>query len=121
MFALHSLMLFQIMFFLLLAAIFRLLFESRIGCLQDPMPPESQGFISAVDRMFQSGQIMFLTSPEFFRKYKLKPWRDHEKAWDYIFNFGKFPHAYFFCLSLQRKGFLCVHLRFRSATNYQFK
>ncbi|PIK59036.1 putative 25-hydroxyvitamin D-1 alpha hydroxylase, mitochondrial [Apostichopus japonicus] len=70
-------------------SIFRLLFESRIGCLQDPMPPESQGFINAVDRMFQSGQIMFLTSPEFFRKYKLKPWRDHEKAWDYIFNFAR--------------------------------
>lgn len=76
------------------SAIFRLLFESRIGCLQDPMPPESQGFINAVDRMFQSGQIMFLTSPEFFRKYKLKPWRDHEKAWDYIFNFGKFRIYY---------------------------
>lgn len=58
------------------------------------MPPESQGFINAVDRMFQSGQIMFLTSPEFFRKYKLKPWRDHEKAWDYIFNFGKFGIYY---------------------------
>ncbi|KAJ8041177.1 Cytochrome P450 27C1 [Holothuria leucospilota] len=70
-------------------SIFRLLFETRIGCLQDPMPAESQGFINAVDKMFQSGQIMFLTSPEFFRKYKLKPWRDHEKAWDFIFNFAR--------------------------------
>ncbi|XP_030831852.1 cytochrome P450 27C1 [Strongylocentrotus purpuratus] len=70
-------------------SIFKLLLETRIGCLKEPIPEKSQGFINAVGQMFASGQIMFLTSPEWFRRWNLKPWRDHEAAWDYIFNFAK--------------------------------
>ncbi|XP_063951794.1 sterol 26-hydroxylase, mitochondrial-like [Lytechinus pictus] len=70
-------------------SVFKLLLETRIGCLKEPIPEESQRFINAVGQMFASGQIMFLTSPEWFRRWNLKPWRDHEAAWDYIFNFAK--------------------------------
>ncbi|XP_071503661.1 cytochrome P450 27C1-like [Diadema antillarum] len=70
-------------------SIFKLLLETRIGCLEEPIPAESQRFINAVGEMFASGQIMFVTSPEWFRKWNLKPWRDHEAAWDYMFNFAR--------------------------------
>ncbi|XP_033626862.1 cytochrome P450 27C1-like [Asterias rubens] len=70
-------------------SIFKILFETRIGCLDKQIPAESQRFIDSIHQMFQSGQILFVTSPEFFRKYNLKPWKDHEAAWDYIFSFAR--------------------------------
>ncbi|XP_038078520.1 cytochrome P450 27C1-like [Patiria miniata] len=70
-------------------SIFKILFETRIGCLDKQIPAESQRFIDSIHQMFISGQILFVTSPEFFRKYNLKPWRDHEAAWDYIFSFAR--------------------------------
>ncbi|XP_072052037.1 1,25-dihydroxyvitamin D(3) 24-hydroxylase, mitochondrial-like [Amphiura filiformis] len=70
-------------------SIFNVLFETRIGCLEKHIPEASQKFIDSIHQMFKSGQILFVTSSELFKKYNLKPWRDHEEAWDYIFKFAK--------------------------------
>ncbi|XP_033110001.1 cytochrome P450 27C1-like [Anneissia japonica] len=69
--------------------VFMLLFETRMGCLEDEIADGSQKFISSIHKMFDSGQIMFIASPKLFRRYNLKPWRDHVEAWDYIFKFAQ--------------------------------
>ena len=74
---------------IVISAIFHVLFETRIGCLETHIPKASQKFIDSIHLMFKSGQILFVTSSELFKKYNLKPWRDHEAAWDYIFEFGQ--------------------------------
>jgi len=62
------------------------LFETRLGCLDDPMPPQVQGFINAIGDMF------FTLMPSlFFYDFQKKvgsPWVKRQfSAWDTIFAF----------------------------------
>ncbi|XP_071957317.1 cytochrome P450 27C1-like [Antedon mediterranea] len=69
--------------------VFMILFETRMGCLENQIADGPQQFIKSIHKMFDSGQIMFVASPKLFRKYNLKPWRTHVEAWDYIFKYAK--------------------------------
>ena len=62
------------------------LFESRLGCLDDQMPPDVQGFIDAIAEMFTS---MFPAMFFYEKQKKLgSPYvKRHFAAWDTIFAF----------------------------------
>jgi cholestanetriol 26-monooxygenase len=62
------------------------LFETRLGCLQTPMPPNTQAFIDSIAEMF------FTTIPCLafynFQKRVGSPYvKRHFAAWDNIFDF----------------------------------
>ncbi|KAJ8252996.1 hypothetical protein GJAV_G00208000 [Gymnothorax javanicus] len=60
-----------------------ILFESRLGCLEDEIPPETQSFISAVDTMLTlSETVLFL--PRWTRRI-LPFWTQFVRAWDDLY------------------------------------
>ncbi|XP_053483293.1 sterol 26-hydroxylase, mitochondrial [Ictalurus furcatus] len=64
----------------------RILFETRIGCLENEIPAETQNFIDSVGQM--RAQIMVLSLlPKWTRNY-LPFWRRYISGWDGIFRFA---------------------------------
>ncbi|KAL1781982.1 cholesterol side-chain cleavage enzyme, mitochondrial [Sigmodon hispidus] len=62
------------------------MFGERLGMLEEIVNPESQRFINAVERMFQTSVPMINFPPEFFRFFRTKTWKDHAACWDVIFD-----------------------------------
>ncbi|XP_075173198.1 sterol 26-hydroxylase, mitochondrial-like [Anomaloglossus baeobatrachus] len=64
-----------------------IVFETRIGCLEKEIPPETQRFIDSICQMFKN--LVFVTYlPEWTRRV-LPYWNLYMEGWDNIFNFGK--------------------------------
>uniref|UniRef100_UPI00398F66E0 sterol 26-hydroxylase, mitochondrial-like n=1 Tax=Pristiophorus japonicus TaxID=55135 RepID=UPI00398F66E0 len=66
-------------------AIAAILFETRLGCLEQEMPRESQKFINSVVTMFRSLAFCEVL-PKWTRSW-LPFWKWHTQAWDNMFDF----------------------------------
>ncbi|XP_058248817.1 sterol 26-hydroxylase, mitochondrial-like [Hemibagrus wyckioides] len=69
-----------------LEGISRILFETRIGCLENKIPTETQNFINSITQMFNYTMAVALL-PKWTRNY-LPFWRLLTSGWDGIFKFG---------------------------------
>ncbi|XP_060786560.1 sterol 26-hydroxylase, mitochondrial-like [Neoarius graeffei] len=69
-----------------LEGISSILFETRIGCLEDKIPAETQNFIDAIAQMFTYIMAVSLL-PKWTRNY-LPFWRRYISGWDGIFRFA---------------------------------
>lgn len=65
------------------------LFDKRLGCLNDDLPPRVKEFIDAINSMMYSSLPLIILEN---LQYKLNTpfWKTHAKAWDKIFEVGKF-------------------------------
>ncbi|KAI5107332.1 hypothetical protein C0J45_2970 [Silurus meridionalis] len=68
------------------AGISRILFETRIGCLENEIPAETQNFINSIGQMFTYTMAVTLL-PKWTRKYS-PFWYCYISAWDGIFKFA---------------------------------
>ncbi|XP_032209852.1 cytochrome P450 27C1 isoform X1 [Mustela erminea] len=68
-----------------------ILYESRLGCLEDSIPQDTVDYIEALGLMFS----MFKTSmyagviPRWLRPFIPKPWREFCRSWDGLFRFSQ--------------------------------
>ncbi|XP_058248816.1 sterol 26-hydroxylase, mitochondrial-like [Hemibagrus wyckioides] len=69
-----------------LEGISRILFETRIGCLENEIPPETQNFINSIAQMFTYTMAVSVL-PKWTRNY-LPFWRHYTSGWDGIFRFA---------------------------------
>ncbi|NWZ24410.1 CP27A protein, partial [Asarcornis scutulata] len=69
------------------AGISYILFETRIGCLKQQVPAETQHFIDSINLMFKNS-IFATVLPRWSRKV-LPFWDRYLDSWDTIFAFGK--------------------------------
>ncbi|KAI5628093.1 sterol 26-hydroxylase, mitochondrial [Silurus asotus] len=69
-----------------LEGISRILFETRIGCLENEIPAETQNFINSIGQMFTYTMAVILL-PKWTRKYS-PFWYCYISAWDGIFKFA---------------------------------
>uniref|UniRef100_A0A8B9LZ94 Sterol 26-hydroxylase, mitochondrial-like n=1 Tax=Astyanax mexicanus TaxID=7994 RepID=A0A8B9LZ94_ASTMX len=69
-----------------LEGISRILFETRIGCLQNKIPPETQEFIDSIGKMF-SYSIIVSILPKWTRSW-LPLWGRYIDGWEGIFKFA---------------------------------
>lgn len=70
-----------------LAGISYILFETRIGCLKQQVPAETQHFIDSINLMFKNS-IFATVLPRWSRKV-LPFWDRYLDSWDTIFAFGE--------------------------------
>jgi hypothetical protein len=63
------------------------LFEERIGCLQDPTPPQAQEFIENLVGFFKYLQRLMYGAP-FYKLYPTKTWRTYEAYTDRVIRVG---------------------------------
>ncbi|XP_058469399.1 sterol 26-hydroxylase, mitochondrial-like [Solea solea] len=70
-----------------LEGIASILFETRLGCLEEEIPEGTQDFISAIEQMFANSMAVVLT-PKWSRSL-LPYWKRYIAGWDGIFNFAK--------------------------------
>uniref|UniRef100_W5M8C5 Cytochrome P450, family 27, subfamily B, polypeptide 1 n=1 Tax=Lepisosteus oculatus TaxID=7918 RepID=W5M8C5_LEPOC len=73
-----------------LEGISSVLFESRIGCLEPQVPPETERFIQAINTMFVM-TLLTMAMPRWLHRLFPKPWRTFCQCWDYMFEFGPGP------------------------------
>lgn len=71
----------------LFAGICSVLFENRMGCLNEQVPEETEKFIISVGEMFQLSQIVTLF-PKSTWPY-LPFWKRFVAAWDHLFKVGE--------------------------------
>ncbi|MBN3317701.1 CP27B protein, partial [Atractosteus spatula] len=71
-----------------LEGISSVLFESRIGCLEPQVPPETERFIQAINTMFVM-TLLTMAMPRWLHRLFPKPWRTFCQCWDYMFEFAK--------------------------------
>uniref|UniRef100_A0A674PJU0 Cytochrome P450, family 27, subfamily A, polypeptide 1, gene 3 n=2 Tax=Takifugu rubripes TaxID=31033 RepID=A0A674PJU0_TAKRU len=69
-----------------LEAIASILFETRLGCLEEEIPTGTQDFINAISQMFSNNFQVFLM-PKWSRGV-LPYWRRYVAGWDGIFSFA---------------------------------
>ncbi|CAG08197.1 unnamed protein product [Tetraodon nigroviridis] len=80
-----------------------ILFETRLGCLEEKIPTGTQDFISAISQMFSNNLQVFLM-PRWSRGL-LPYWRRYVAGWDGIFSFGGW-YFYCSCASLAQSLFM---------------
>lgn len=72
---------------LLLTGVSSVLFESRIGCLDQIVPEETERFIQAINTMFVM-TLPTMAMPSWLHQLFPKPWKVFCQSWDYMFEFG---------------------------------
>lgn len=75
-------------FFHFLVGISSVLFESRIGCLDEVVPEETECFIRCINTMFVM-TLLTMAMPKWLHQLFPKPWNIFCQCWDYMFDFGK--------------------------------
>ncbi|KAM3916789.1 sterol 26-hydroxylase, mitochondrial-like [Leptodactylus fuscus] len=63
-----------------------IVFETRIGCLDKHVPPETQKFIDSIAEMFRN--FMFVAHLPPWTRNLLPYWKRYMEGWDNIFDFG---------------------------------
>lgn len=71
-----------------LAGISSVLFESRIGCLDQVVPEDTERFIQSINTMFVM-TLLTMAMPGWLHQLFPKPWTIFCQCWDYMFEFGK--------------------------------
>ncbi|XP_068171766.1 25-hydroxyvitamin D-1 alpha hydroxylase, mitochondrial [Antennarius striatus] len=71
-----------------LEGISSVLFESRIGCLDEVIPKETEHFIQSINTMFIK-TLLTLAMPVWLRHLFPKNWNIFCESWDSLFNFAK--------------------------------
>ncbi|KAI1891084.1 hypothetical protein AGOR_G00160260 [Albula goreensis] len=71
-----------------LEGISSVLFESRIGCLDPQVPPETERFIQSINTMFVM-TLLTMAMPGWLHRIFSKPWDTFCQCWDYMFQFAK--------------------------------
>uniref|UniRef100_A0A8C3KQV8 Cytochrome P450 family 27 subfamily B member 1 n=1 Tax=Calidris pygmaea TaxID=425635 RepID=A0A8C3KQV8_9CHAR len=64
------------------------LFSSRLGCLEQEVPRDTETFIRAINTMFVL-TLLTMAMPKPLHRLFPKPWRTFCEAWDYMFAFAK--------------------------------
>lgn len=64
-----------------------IVFETRIGCLDKQIPPETQKFIDSIGYMFKNS--VYVTFLPHWTRGILPYWDRYIEGWDNIFDFGK--------------------------------
>ncbi|MEQ2259345.1 hypothetical protein XENORESO_009960 [Xenotaenia resolanae] len=67
-----------------------ILYESRLGCLENNVPKETQDYISALHLMFSSFKTTMYAGaiPKWLRLIIPKPWEEFCLSWDGLFRFS---------------------------------
>lgn len=67
-----------------------LLYECRLGCLENEIPKETQDYISALHLMFSSFKTTMYAGaiPKWLRPILPKPWEEFCLSWDGLFKFS---------------------------------
>ncbi|MED6291453.1 hypothetical protein CHARACLAT_023769 [Characodon lateralis] len=67
-----------------------ILYESRLGCLENNVPKETQDYISALHLMFSSFKTTMYAGaiPKWLRPIIPKPWEEFCLSWDGLFRFS---------------------------------
>lgn len=76
----------------LVAGVSSVLFESRIGCLDETVPEETERFIQSINTMFVM-TLLTMAMPRWMHQLFPKPWNVFCQCWDYMFDFGTSPPA----------------------------
>ncbi|XP_051272116.1 25-hydroxyvitamin D-1 alpha hydroxylase, mitochondrial [Dicentrarchus labrax] len=71
-----------------LEGISSVLFESRIGCLDEVVPEETERFIQSINTMFVM-TLLTMAMPSWLHQLFPKPWNIFCQCWDYMFDFAK--------------------------------
>ncbi|XP_067385750.1 25-hydroxyvitamin D-1 alpha hydroxylase, mitochondrial [Emydura macquarii macquarii] len=71
-----------------LEGISSVLFDTRIGCLEPAVPPETETFIRSINSMF-SMTLLTMAMPRLLHRLFPGPWRTFCESWDYMFAFAK--------------------------------
>ncbi|KAG5261529.1 hypothetical protein AALO_G00285290 [Alosa alosa] len=68
-----------------------ILYETRLGCLQDSVPKTSQEYIAALNLMFSSFKTTMYAGaiPKWLRPLIPKPWEEFCSSWDGLFKFSQ--------------------------------
>lgn len=64
-----------------------MLFESRIGCLDEVIPEETERFIQCINTMFVM-TLLTMAMPSWLHRLFPKPWSVFCQCWDHMFDFG---------------------------------
>ncbi|XP_074644453.1 1,25-dihydroxyvitamin D(3) 24-hydroxylase, mitochondrial-like [Tubulanus polymorphus] len=64
------------------------MFETRLGCLEDQRPQIATDFVQSVRKILAPNKLLFV-NPGLARKLGLRCWKEHEAAWDKIYEIGK--------------------------------
>lgn len=69
-----------------------ILYECRLGCLEDQIPQKSQDYIAALHLMFSSFKTTMYAGaiPRWLRPLIPKPWEEFCSSWDTLFHFSQF-------------------------------
>ncbi|XP_025934048.1 25-hydroxyvitamin D-1 alpha hydroxylase, mitochondrial [Apteryx rowi] len=71
-----------------LEGISAVLFGSRLGCLEQEVPQDTETFIRSINTMFVM-TLLTMAMPRALHRLFPKPWRTFCEAWDYMFAFAK--------------------------------
>lgn len=68
-----------------------ILYETRLGCLENEIPTMSQEYIAALHLMFSSFKTTMYAGaiPKWLRPIIPKPWEEFCSSWDGLFKFSK--------------------------------
>lgn len=72
------------------AGIATILYECRLGCLEEDIPQDTQEYISALHLMFSSFKTTMYAGaiPKWLRPVFPKPWEEFCLSWDGLFKFS---------------------------------
>jgi hypothetical protein len=65
-----------------------IVFNTRMGCLEDDIPRRVQEFINAIHQMTDSSYPI-IAFDTLHQRLNSRFWRRHKEAWDTIFEIGK--------------------------------
>uniref|UniRef100_A0A663EFI7 Cytochrome P450 family 27 subfamily B member 1 n=1 Tax=Aquila chrysaetos chrysaetos TaxID=223781 RepID=A0A663EFI7_AQUCH len=71
-----------------LPGISSVLFASRLGCLEQEVPRDTETFIRSINTMFVM-TLLTMAMPKPLHRLFPKPWQTFCEAWDYMFAFGE--------------------------------
>lgn len=78
-------------FFFVPTGIAAILYECRLGCLEEKIPQETEDYIDALHLMFSSFKTTMYAGaiPKWLRPVFPKPWEEFCDSWDGLFQFSE--------------------------------